>query len=102
MYDQARNTPTDKLPIYLASGESKIAKGWVESLGFKYLSAHNKEEVDAGVNTMLDESINQPILLEVFSNLSEDRYCIDDYTRSQDQRSFSEKVSGRLTRMFKK
>ncbi len=102
MYDQTRNTPTEKLPIYLAAGESKVAKGWVESLGFKYLSAQNKEEVDAGIKTLLDESINQPILLEVFSNLSEDRFCIEDYIRSQDQRSFSEKVSGRLSRMFKK
>lgn len=102
MYDQARNTPTENLPIYLAAGESKVAKGWVESLGFKYVSAHSKEEVDAGVKTLLDESINQPVLLEVFSNLSEDRFCIGDYVQSQDQRSFSEKVGGRLSRMFKK
>lgn len=90
------------MPIYLAAGETKTAKGWVESLGFKYLSAKNKEEVDAGVNVLLDESINQPVLLEVFTNLSEDRYCIGDYIHSQDQRSFGEKVSGRLSRMFKK
>ena len=102
MYDQPRNTPVEGLPIYLAAGETKTAKGWVESLGFKYLSAKNKEEVDAGVNVLLDESINQPVLLEVFTNLSEDRYCIGDYIHSQDQRSFGEKVSGRLSRMFKK
>ena len=102
MYDRPRNTPENLLPIYLASGETKTAKGWVESLGFKYLSATNKEEVDTGVKTLLDESINQPVLLEVFTNLSEDRYCIGDYIKSQDQRSFGEKVSGRLSRMFKK
>ena len=102
MYDQARNTPIANLPIYLAAGENKVAKGWVESLGFKYLSAHSKEDVDAGVEILLDQSINQPVLLEVFSNLSEDRYCINDYVRSQDHRSLAEKVSGRLSRMFKK
>lgn len=102
MYDQARNTPIANLPIYLAAGENKVAKGWVESLGFKYVSAHNKEEVDAGVKNLLDESINQPVLLEVFTNLSEDRFCINDYVQSQDQRSFAEKVSGRLSRMLKK
>lgn len=102
MYDQPRNTPVDGLPIYLAAGETKTAKGWVESLGFKYISAQNKEEVDAGVQKLLDESINEPMLLEVFTNLSEDRYCIGDYIKSQDQRSFGEKVSGRLSRMFKK
>lgn len=102
MYDQPRNTPVEGLPIYLAAGETKTAKGWVESLGFKYLSANNKDEVDVGVKVLLDESINQPILLEVFTNLSEDRYCINDYVRSQDQRSFGEKVSEKLSRMFKK
>ena len=102
MYDQTRNTPIANLPIYLAAGENKVAKGWVESLGFKYVSAHNKEEVDAGLKNLLDESINQPVLLEVFTNLSEDRFCINDYVQSQDQRSFAEKVSGRLSRMLKK
>ena len=90
MYDQPRNTPVEGLPIYLAAGETKIAKGWVESLGFKYISAKNKGEGDAGVKMLLDESISQPIVLEVFTNLSEDRYCIGDYIKSQDQRSFGE------------
>lgn len=102
MYDQPRNTSTDNLPIYLAAGETKVAKGWAESLGFKYLPAHNKEEVDAGVKVLLDESIDTPVILEVFTNLSEDRYCIVDYIKSQDRRSFSEKVGVRISRMFKK
>ena len=102
MYDRPRGTATADLPIYLAAGENKIAKGWAESLGFKYLTATNKEEVDAGVKVLLDGSIDMPVLLEVFTNLSEDRYCISDYVKSQDQRSFSEKVSGKLSRIFKK
>lgn len=102
MYDKPRNTATNELPIYLAAGESKVAKGWVESLGFKYLTATNKKEVDAGVNVLLDESINSPVLLEVFTNLSEDKFCICDYLRSQDQRSFGEKVSEKISSMFKK
>lgn len=102
MYDKPRNTATNELPIYLAAGESKVAKGWVESLGFKYLTATNKKDVDAGVNVLLDESINSPVLLEVFTNLSEDKFCIYDYLRSQDQRSFGEKVSEKISSMFKK
>lgn len=102
MYDRPRNTFVSDLPIYLAAGESKVAKGWAESLGFKYQTATTMEEVDAGVKILLDESIETPILLEVFTNLSEDRYCITDYVASQDQRSFADKVSGKLSRMFKK
>lgn len=102
MYDQPRNTPIEGLPIYLAAGESKHAKGWAESLGFRYLSATNKEEVDAGVKVLLDESIDTPVILEVFTNLSEDRFCIEDYIQSQDQRTFIEKVVGKLSRILKK
>ena len=102
MYDKPRNTPTVNLPIYLAAGETLNAKGWTESLGFKYLSARNKEEVEAGIKMLLDDNIETPVILEVFTDLSEDRFCIEDYIRSQDQRSFSEKVGGRLFRMFKK
>ena len=102
MYDKPRNTPTNNLPIYLAAGENKVAKGWAESLGFKYLTATNKEEVDSGVKTLLDDKIESPVLLEVFTNLSEDRFCINDYVRSQDQRSLIDKVLVRLNKMFQK
>lgn len=102
MYDKPRNTPTNNLPIYLAAGENKVAKGWAESLGFKYLTATNKEEVDSGVKTLLDDKIESPILLEVFTNLSEDRFCINDYVRSQDQRSLIDKVLAKLNKMFQK
>lgn len=102
MYDKPRNTPTNNLPIYLAAGENKVAKGWAESLGFKYLTATNKEEVDSGVKTLLDDKIESPVLLEVFTNLSEDRFCINDYVRSQDQRSLIDKVLAKLNKMFQK
>lgn len=102
MYDKPRNTPTNNLPIYLAAGENKVAKGWAESLGFKYLTATNKEEVDSGVKILLDDKIESPVLLEVFTNLSEDRFCINDYVRSQDQRSLIDKVLVRLNKMFQK
>ena len=42
---------------------------------------------------MLDLDIDQPILLEVFTNLSEDKYCIVDYIRGQDNRSLVEKIN---------
>lgn len=102
MYDKPRNTPTEKLPIYLAAGETKVAKGWAESLGFKYLTAFNKEEVDNGIKMLLDNTIECPILLEVFTDLSEDRYCISDYVRSQDQKTIIDKVLSKLNRMFLK
>lgn len=102
MYDQPKNTPTEQLPIYLAAGQKKNAKGWVETMGFKYLSAHNINEVETGIKVLLDTTIDQPILLEVFSNLSDDRFCINEYITSQDPRTFVEKVESRLMNIIKK
>ena len=44
------------------------AKGWVESIGFKYLSARTKEEYDAALQEFLSEDSDCPIFLEVFTD----------------------------------
>lgn len=42
-----------------------IAKGWVESLGFEYLSAKNKNEFDRNVKRFVSNE-NKPMFLEAF------------------------------------
>ena len=98
MYDQPKDTPEEKLPIYLAAGRNLTAKGWAESLGFKYLSANSKEKVDSGVKELIADN-ERPVILEVFTKLADDRFCIDDYLKTLDRRSFIDKVEGRL-RMY--
>lgn len=102
MYDQPRNTSVENLPIYLAVGRQLTAKGWAESLGIKYLSANSKESVEEGVKVLLNSNHQQPVLLEVFSSLSDDRFCIDDYIHSLDRRTLSEKVFGKLKNFISK
>ena len=43
-------------------------KRWVESIGFKYLSARTKEEYDAALQEFLSEDSDCPIFLEVFTD----------------------------------
>ncbi len=43
------------------------AEGWVRECGFRYLSAHNPEELDAAVEEFFDDDAEGPVLLEVFS-----------------------------------
>ena len=101
MYDQERDTKTKDLPIYLAAGDKHTAKGWVESLGFKYLSAKNQTEVNEGIEVLLNDKNENLIVLEVFTTLANDKFCIGDYIETQLQsRSFSEKVKGKLSRIF--
>ena len=102
MYDQNRDARVSDLPIYLAAGDEHTAKGWVESLGFKYLSAKNQAEVDDGINILLNDKAEAPIVLEVFTTLANDKFCINDYIGTQVQpRTLSEKIKGRLTRLMK-
>jgi len=100
MYDQPKDTPEEKLPIYLAAGRDLTAKGWAESLGFKYLSAKSKEEVDLGVKELIADN-DKPVILEVFTKLADDRFCIGDYLKTLDRRSFIDKVEARLQRYVK-
>ena len=69
----------DSYSICLAAGNQVEAKRWVESRGFKYLSAHNKEEVDRGVAQLLDLSLEEPVFLEVFTEFVSDYEAMNEY-----------------------
>ncbi len=43
------------------------AKGWVESQGFIYMSAHNKEEFDEAIDTFMVSETEKPLFFEVFT-----------------------------------
>ena len=64
------NFPT--LNENVAAEHNAIAKGWVESRGFKYLSATNKEEFDNSLIEFTKKEVNQPVLLEVFTKKEDD------------------------------
>lgn len=98
MYDLPSPPENGEYPIYLATGHDATAKGWAESQGFEYISAHSKEDVDTGIERMLDFSHNRPIILEVFTNYDGDGTAAAKYFATLDRRTLSEKVHGRLTR----
>jgi 2-succinyl-5-enolpyruvyl-6-hydroxy-3-cyclohexene-1-carboxylate synthase len=47
-----------------------IAKGWVESLGFKYITANNKEEFDKLLPIFVAKESDKPIFFEIFTTRS--------------------------------
>ena len=53
---------------HIAADHNTSAKGWVETLGFKYLSSKTKEEFDENLKIFFDESLNVPIFFEVFTD----------------------------------
>ena len=64
------NNGTDLLRGHNLKGISSVhnteAKGWVESTGFTYMSAHTKEEFDAKLGYFLNDESQCPLFFEVF------------------------------------
>lgn len=76
--DQIRKT----LPKYVAAGHTLSAKGWAESVGFKYFCANNKEETDFAIEKLCDSNISEPIFVEIFTTIEPDINTIRDYMSS--------------------
>lgn len=76
------NQGLDKYPGLnenVAAEHFAAAKGWVEGQGFRYLSAHTKEEFDANLELFLDEASDMPIFFEVFTKKENDAKIQHDF-----------------------
>ena len=58
--------------VNTAASHNASAKGWVESLGFKYLCSHNKEEFGSAIDEFVVGQSDSPILFEVFTDMDVD------------------------------
>ncbi len=55
------------------------AEGWVKENGFKYISAHDKESFEKAKKVFMSSESQQPILLEVFTEMSKDAKILHDF-----------------------
>lgn len=69
-FNQGGNYPT--LNENVAAEHFATAKGWVESQGFRYISAKNKEEFDENLKEFMSDSSDKPIFFEVFTHKEND------------------------------
>lgn len=103
MYAPLNDEKRKTLPTHVAAGHSLSAKGWVESLGFKYIAANSKEEVDAGVKELLNDRADRPVFMEVFSVINpNDINAMKDYYSTMDRRSDLEKTASKIKGGLKK
>ena len=66
------------------------AEGWIRECGFRYLSAHDRVELDAALQKFFDNGAGEPVVLEVFSEMRSDSEVINyifDATRPRDVQS---------------
>lgn len=64
----------NKIPTlnnFVCAEHTKTAKGWIESLGFDYYSAHTKKDLDDCI-TIFSKASEHPLFLEVFTDKEED------------------------------
>jgi 2-succinyl-5-enolpyruvyl-6-hydroxy-3-cyclohexene-1-carboxylate synthase len=75
LYEQVEN---DVYPYIAAKGHYKDARGWVETCGFKYLTASSKEEFIKYKSEFVSES-NQSIVFEVFTKPEDEVESLHNY-----------------------
>lgn len=96
MYGPLDNEMRKTLPPHVGAGHYRCAQGWVESVGFKYLSAHNREEVDNAMQVLCNVDIEQPIILEAFTEINTDINSISRYFATINRRTYVEKILGKV------
>lgn len=61
---------------HICAEHTKTAKGWIESLGYKYYSVGSKEEADRIIPT-LTEKTDSPVFVEIFTDMEKDAELIN-------------------------
>jgi 2-succinyl-5-enolpyruvyl-6-hydroxy-3-cyclohexene-1-carboxylate synthase len=90
------------LPPFTSAGHTTSAKGWVESLNFKYIAAYNCEEVDKGIDILTSTNTSGPILLEVFTKKENDVQVYKKYLREINRITFSERLERKTKAIINK
>lgn len=78
IFPHIQKDPT--IDLHIAASHGFIAKGWAESAGFEYISAHDKKSLEESMQKFVSAEGDKPKILEVFTDLHFDgEYCLDVY-----------------------
>lgn len=78
--------------LHTCARHHTTAKGWAESVGFKYISASTKDEYDIMVEKFMKENSEKPILFEVFTEMRDDAKAIYKFYSNNKKISIKEKI----------
>lgn len=76
--------------LHTTARHKNIAKGWVETNNFKYLSAHNEDDFDSNYMKFINNESDKPVFFEVFTEMKKDSeiiYNFFDLSRPKDIKS---------------
>ena len=57
---------------HIGAAHDRSVRGWVESMGYQYLAAENKEELHTALQSFVYPYHDAPVVLEVFSDMKTD------------------------------
>lgn len=66
---------SNKIPtidLHIGAAHSDRAEGWAKSVGYKYLSADDKESLEKSLDEFVRDDHESPVLLEVFTRMKPD------------------------------
>jgi 2-succinyl-5-enolpyruvyl-6-hydroxy-3-cyclohexene-1-carboxylate synthase len=67
----------DTLDLHIAAKHEESAKGWVESVGFRYLEARTNEEFLNHVDEFVAIASDKPIFFEIFTDMKTDADAVE-------------------------
>lgn len=88
------------LTQHTSAGHITSAKGWVESIGIRYISAHDKTETDKGIEALADVSYEGPVLLEVFTHKDDDAAVYKKYMAEINRVTLADKAKKKAGKML--
>lgn len=85
-----------EIDLYTSATHATSAEGWIKSLGYKYLKATNKEELEKNMDELLIDS-SCPVFLEVFTDIHTDSEYTKKICRRQFQSESANNVQDKIT-----
>lgn len=89
------------LSRHVSAGHVTSAKGWAESLGFRYFAATSAADYEEAVRILADPAEPGPILVEAFSRKEEDVRSFKGFLGSLRQVSAADALKARVRRRMK-
>lgn len=77
---------------HISAAHQNSAKDWILSNNFRYLTATNAEEFDAAMTQFMDADADRPVVMEVFTDKTNDIKVLKGFRRLIHQESLGEKV----------
>jgi 2-succinyl-5-enolpyruvyl-6-hydroxy-3-cyclohexene-1-carboxylate synthase len=100
-YNTGKNIdPT--IDLHTAARHHTTAKGWIESCGIKYLSAHNAKEYFDALNIFVSSDEELPIVFEVFTEMEDDAATIHSFYNLNRKRNATDVLHNNAKNIAKK